>query len=45
MEDDLNFNKNRRRPQFKLKWKMTSISIKMEDDLNFNKTGRRPQFK
>jgi hypothetical protein len=36
MEDDLNFSRNGRRPEF--------FSSKLEDSLNFFKNGSRPQF-
>ena len=40
MEDNLNFCKNGRCPQFFGKWKMTSIFLKIEDDLIFFENGR-----
>ena len=43
IEDDLNFLENGRQPQFKGKWKTTSIFWQKEDDIIFFVTGRRPQ--
>ena len=45
MEDNLNVKANGRRPQFKGKWKTTSILRKMEDDLNLKENGRQLNFK
>ena len=44
MEDDLNFKVNGRQPQFKGKWKTTSILGRMEDNHNFKVDRRQPQF-
>jgi hypothetical protein len=44
MEDDLNFFKDQKRPNFFQKWKTKSIFSKMEEDPNLFEKGRRPQL-